>query len=116
MAEESDKAFASVGKTVIALPIAFAILVPLMLLEGWVLSLLWGWLIVPTFDVMALTVIQAIGVVVVFRLVQLDPYRPPKKKDEDVIEAWKKSGKAILLRFLRCFFFLACGLCVKLLM
>lgn len=42
-------------------------LVPAMLLAsaalgGWVISVLWGWFVVPTFHVAAITVPQAIGV------------------------------------------------------
>lgn len=34
-------------------------------LGGWVLSVLWGWFIVPLFDVSQITVLQAIGLTVV---------------------------------------------------
>lgn len=39
-----------------------------LLFGGWVLSLLWGWFLVPVFHLPVLTVLQAIGVTLVVSL------------------------------------------------
>ena len=36
-----------------------------VLIDGYVLSLLWGWLVVPTFRIPALSIAQAIGIMLV---------------------------------------------------
>jgi hypothetical protein len=59
------------------------IIIPLnAVLEGWVLTTLWGWFVVPTFDLPQLTVVPAIGLCLIVNfLVQIPPKE--KKKDED---------------------------------
>jgi len=52
----------SVGVFVVVFIGIGALLVPLAILRGWVLSILWGWFMVPVFGLPALGIAQAIGV------------------------------------------------------
>lgn len=42
-----------------------ALLILSSVLNGWVLSILWGWFLVPTLKLPPLTVVQAIGIAMV---------------------------------------------------
>lgn len=53
--------FSLIGLTAIFVPIE-------ILLGGWVLSVLWGWFIVPTFGAPALNIVPAIGLSVMIRV------------------------------------------------
>lgn len=44
-----------------AVAFALAAYIPLALLRGWVLSLLWGWYVVDYFGMRALSVVEAVG-------------------------------------------------------
>lgn len=53
------------------------------LMNGWALSTLWGWFIVPLFDVPSLSITQAIGIAIVastFRAVNTK-----QQDDEDIV-------------------------------
>jgi len=46
--------------------LGLALLIPLTaILRGWVLTILWGWFVVPTFDMPQLTLAPAIGIALV---------------------------------------------------
>lgn len=50
------------------------------ILNGWALSVLWGWFVVPLFNLPQLTIIQAIGLAMVVGFLTKD-YSPAKYKD-----------------------------------
>lgn len=58
----SDK---SIGGCLLILAGLLAVMVTATLLDGWVISVLWAWFMVPIFDLPTLTLVQAIGVGVV---------------------------------------------------
>lgn len=66
---------------IILIPIALVMLVPVALWRGYVLSVLWGWFIVPTFNAPALSLAMAIGVAIVVGMFTASI--PTKKKDEE---------------------------------
>lgn len=70
--------------TVLAL-LLVALMVPVTILEGWVLSILWRWFVAPALGVPVLTVAQAIGFALVVAFLR-DRYEPrPRTPDwEDV--------------------------------
>ena len=43
------------------------IIVPALILDGWVISILWGWFAVETFSLPTLTIVQCIGVAFLLR-------------------------------------------------
>ena len=53
---------------VAAIPILLILLVPVVLLNGWMLKTMWGWFIVPTFGLKVLSIGQALGVSMVASL------------------------------------------------
>jgi hypothetical protein len=67
------------------------ILVPLsIIMRGWVLSIMWGWFIVPLFGLPALTIPYAIGVSAVIALLKgssTDNKKDDKKALEKFLEA-----------------------------
>jgi len=64
----------------LSLVIGFLVMVPInLVIYGWILSKLWLWLIVPTFGVQPLKVMQAIGINLVIGFVTL---RSSKEEDE----------------------------------
>lgn len=66
--------------TVLAL-LLVARLVPVTILEGWVLSILWRWFVAPALGLPLLTVAQAIGVALVVAFLR-DRYEPrPRNQD-----------------------------------
>ena len=54
-----------------------------VLLDGWALSLLWGWFIVPTFNAPELTLAPAIGLALVVRYLTTHFEQP---EDDDPVE------------------------------
>lgn len=56
-------------------------IVPLMLLEGYVLSKLWMWFIVPVFALPVLSVGQAVGIMVVVSMVTTHLYTSDSKTE-----------------------------------
>lgn len=53
--------------------------VPLALLRGWVIALLWGWYVVDYFGLAPLTIVQAVGLGL---LVSLFTSRAPTEEDQ----------------------------------
>lgn len=62
----------------------------LTLLNGWVLSKLWLWFVVPIFGFKPLTVVQAIGIALVVRFLTADTTTSPKNPDETNAEKFAK--------------------------
>ena len=60
-----DEALATVLMTLGVCAGIFGLLILSSLINGWALSLLWGWFIVPVFSAPALTLGQAIGIAMV---------------------------------------------------
>lgn len=60
-------------------PIFTLLLVPVMLWQGWAAAILWGWFIVPTFSVPAISISQAAGIMLVVGLLRFKMTGP---KDE----------------------------------
>jgi hypothetical protein len=55
--------------------------------NGWVLSLLWQWIVTPTFGMKAITVAQAVGLFFVINYVK-NNIDINKKKEEDPMTFW----------------------------
>jgi hypothetical protein len=51
--------------TAFTLAVGMILWLPLAALNGWVLSVLWGWFVVPTFSLAPLSVPQAIGLALI---------------------------------------------------
>lgn len=66
---------------IIIIPVALVMLVPVALWRGYVLSILWGWFIVPTFGAPALSLVMAIGLAIVVGMFTASI--PSKKKDDE---------------------------------
>lgn len=62
------------------LAVILAAYVPLALLRGWVISLLWGWYVTDYFGVRSLDVTEGVGLGI---LVSLSMSRSPTKEDEE---------------------------------
>ena len=60
------------------------------LMNGWALSTLWGWFIVPLFGVPSLTIAQAIGVAITVSTFKTTSIKSPDK-DEDSFTLFAKS-------------------------
>jgi hypothetical protein len=54
--------------------------VPLALLRGWVIALLWGWYVADYFDLSPLTVVEAVGLGV---LASVFLSRPPTEEEKE---------------------------------
>ncbi len=54
---------------------------PVMVIQGWVLAILWGWFIVPIFNVPSIGTAQAVGFLFVTRIVSPGP---AKEKTENI--------------------------------
>lgn len=66
---------------IILIPVMVVMIVPMALWRGYVLSILWGWFIVPTFGAPALSLVAAIGLSLVVGM--FTAHLSSKKKDED---------------------------------
>lgn len=64
--------------------VALALAIPLGILRGWVLSLLWGWYVTPL-GVPAIGVVQAIGLTWLVGLLTATPSR--NRDDDDLVYA-----------------------------
>lgn len=53
------------GATLIGMLILFPLIILGTVLNGWVLTILWGWFMVPIFNLPALTLVPAMGVALV---------------------------------------------------
>lgn len=65
-----------------------------VVLRGWVLSILWGWFMVPVFGLPHLSVVQAIGVAMVVGF--LCHENTDTKKNEEKGFAWSLSMVAVI--------------------
>jgi len=55
----------------------------LALLNGWVLSVLWGWFVVPTFGLPSLSVVEAIGIALIAAFLTHQYHSVPKEKTRE---------------------------------
>lgn len=81
--------------------------------KGFVLSVLWGWFIVPFFGLPELSITYAIGISLIFGMVS-GSYKPTKTKTEK--EALEDLGKTVTYSFLMPAFALLVGWIVTLFM
>lgn len=65
------------------------------LIEGWVLSILWGWFMVPTLGLPVISVPQAIGIALVINMLTHQSYNH-HTEDKDV-STGKKIGRIVRL-------------------
>lgn len=72
-----------------AIALLVGVIVVTALMSGWALSVLWGWFIVPVFELPQLTLIQAIGVGMVVSFLTRSSWKKEEKKEtsEAIIEA-----------------------------
>lgn len=56
-------------------------MVGLYAIQGWVLSILWAWFIVPMFNLPPLGILQAIGITLVVGLLTGSAYKAPQNKE-----------------------------------
>ena len=56
-------------------------------LNGWVLSVLWRWFVMPTFGVAAISIPAAIGLSMVIHYITYQPVHDPRDTREKLIEA-----------------------------
>lgn len=54
---------------------------------GWVLQVLWGWFIVPTFSLAALTIAQALGIALIVRMLTTNQGQTDSDKNDAVLRA-----------------------------
>ncbi|QKJ94801.1 MAG: hypothetical protein HND39_00100 [Ignavibacteriota bacterium] len=70
MEEEKES---KAGKIVFVTLFALLVIAYLSIANGYVLSVLWGWYVVPTFDLPTLDLVQAIGISIVLGLLTAKP-------------------------------------------
>ena len=68
-----------------------AVIVVSAVLNGWVLSIMWGWFFVPVLGLPSLSVVQAIGIAMVISY--LTSHRDPESNSNE--DAGEKFGKAV---------------------
>ena len=90
-----------------------ALLVVSSIFNGYVLSVLWGWFIVPVFSLPELTVVPAIGIAIV---VSYLTYQYNESDDDDNKSFGEKMAKLIAMAILRPLFVLFLGWIVHLFM
>lgn len=66
------------------------------ILNGWVLSVLWGWFIVPTFGAPSISIVQAIGIALVVSFLT----RKTDTKDDDTRSTKEKFAVASIAVFI----------------
>jgi len=93
------------GAKMIAI-LAIALVVVTVALEGWVLSVLWAWFMVPTFGLAALTIPQALGLSIIASCLTSHP-NSRDSSGESAVETFLRS-------ILRPLIALACGFVVRL--
>ncbi len=72
------------GFTVFGVFVGFALLIVVSaLLNGWVLSILWGWFIVPTFGLPKLSVVTAIGIALTVHYLTYQYHKEAKSEQDD---------------------------------
>lgn len=90
---------------VIMIAFSIGLLVPAAILNGWALSTIWGWFVVPTFGVPALSIPTAIGISIVLSLLT---HQPDLRKENGDF------SKAFTYLFLRPFLVVGIAWIVKL--
>jgi len=80
--------------------LAFLYIYLVSIWEGWILKVLWGWYIVPQFNLKPLTVYEAIGISLIAGVIQFKRYR----KSNDTIHELKNLGFQFLSPFLSLIF------------
>ncbi len=76
----SDQIFGCIG----AAASVVLIVVAGTIISGWALSVLWGWFIVPVFDLPGLSIIQAIGIALIIGYIKgKSPQRSDDRKASD---------------------------------
>jgi len=62
-------------------------MIPMTILYGWVLSILWRWFFVPAFNLSPITLVQAIGIALVIRfLLYTTQYHREEDREAAMIE------------------------------
>ncbi len=90
-----NKVFSALG-TLIAV---VALIVAGIIFQGYVLSVLWGWFIVPTFGAPALGLVPAIGISIVVIYLVYWPDQHRKDREETTMDTEiMRAGMAILLK------------------
>ena len=95
---DASIAIAAIFGLSVAVPVIIAIST---LINGWVLSILWGWFIVPVFGVQAITLGQAIGLSMV---VSFLTYQYIDAKKDENNGAWTAVAVAIFRPLFALFF------------
>jgi hypothetical protein len=83
-----------------------------VLLNGWVLSLLWGWFLVPTLGLPSLSILQSIGIALAISYLTYQ-YIDTQPKDFTFVE---KFGEILVVTIVRPFFAVTFGFIVHLMM
>ena len=86
MKDEDRKIVTVIGGCLIGVPLVIVVAVASALLDGWAISRLWAWFLVPL-GVPAITIVHAIGISLLFSL-----FKPHVSSSSD-----KKKGLAVLL-------------------
>lgn len=71
---------------VVILGFTIGIMVVSTLLQGWVLSILWRWFMVPTLGLPALSVAQAIGIALVVGMLTHQSHHSSEDEDEKIVK------------------------------
>lgn len=80
------KILANIGAAVIVVPTVVATVVLAAVLNGYTLSVLWGWFVVPTFHLPTLPIAMAMGIALTVRYITnqdvdcVEPERPPLRR------------------------------------
>jgi len=90
MKDETLKAIIKLLVAIIMIPVSTVI-------NGWVLSILWGWFIVPAFNQPSLSVIAAVGVSITIRFVT---YQISDIKTEYQKDAHELFGMSFIMPFI----------------
>ena len=90
MNSEENKAWSCIG-IVFGLPLIVAVLLVYgYVVDGYVLSMMWGWFIVPVFHLPTLSIVQAIGVGMVVSFLVRSYFMA--KEDINKKSKWEKVG------------------------
>ena len=89
----------------IILGISGLFVIPILLMQGWVLTIMWGWFVVPVFHLQALSLGMAMGLLLVSRLIVPSKWSgtkkvEPKSAKDYSPEEWtekKREGRAELI-------------------
>lgn len=87
----------TLGSAMIASLVALMV-IPMMLLKAWVLTYLWAWFVMPMFDLPQLTLVHAMGFVLLVNFLRsagsnMSNYKDRKKKEEQRSEQTPEEKK-----------------------